>query len=210
MVTQSHESAKQHWEEVYKTKAPTEVSWYRPHLETSLALIEGISANRTVAILDIGGGESTLVDDLILRGYTDISVLDISPTAIEVTKQRLGPVAERVEWLVGDLCEIDLSPSRYDVWHDRAVFHFLTLREQRAAYVAKAIASVKRNGHLIVSTFGPEGPTRCSGLDTARFDAADLQADFGSGFRLTGSQIEWHTTPSGRVQQFLYCVFKRT
>jgi 2-polyprenyl-3-methyl-5-hydroxy-6-metoxy-1,4-benzoquinol methylase len=200
---------KQHWEDVYTTKAPTAVSWYRQHLESSLALIERMSAVHSVAIIDVGGGESTLVDDLISRGYSDISVLDISETAIEATKRRLGPVAGQVKWLVGDLCEIVLPPSRYDIWHDRAVFHFLTLHEQRAAYVAKAAASVNKNGHLIISTFGPEGPTRCSGLDTARYDATALQSEFGSQFRLTDSQIDWHTTPEGGRQQFLCCVFVR-
>lgn len=202
-------ASRQHWEGVYTTKAPTEVSWYRPQLEISLALIKRVSANRSAAIIDIGGGESTLVDDLILCGYTDISVLDISQIAIEATRQRLGLPAEQVEWLVGDICELELATSRYDIWHDRAVFHFLTLPEQRASYVERAAASVKGNGHLIVSTFGPEGPTRCSGLDTARYDAATLQAEFGSQFRVADSQIEWHTTPSGAKQQFLYCLFER-
>ena len=200
---------RQHWDEVYTAKAATEVSWYRPHLEISLALIERFSVGRSEAVIDIGGGESTLVDDLILRGRTDISVLDIARTAIEATKQRLGPLAKQVEWLVGDICEVELPPSRYDIWHDRAVFHFLTLPEQRASYVERAAASVKKNGHIIVSTFGPEGPTRCSGLDTARYDTATLQIVFGSQFRLVDNQIEWHATPSGGKQQFLYCVFER-
>lgn len=185
------------------------MSWYRPHLEISLALIERVSANRSAAIIDIGGGESTLADDLILRGYTDISVLDISQKAIDVTMRRLGPFAERVEWLVDDIFEMKFPPFRFDVWHDRAVFHFLTLPEQRASYVTKAAASVKRNSHLIVSTFGPDGPTRCSGLDTAHYDATALEAEVGSQFRLVDSQIEWHTTPAGGKQQFLYCLFER-
>ena len=168
-----------------------------------------MSANRSVAVIDAGGGESTLVDDLILCGYTDITVLDISQIAIEATRQRLGLPAEQVEWLVGDICELELATSRYDIWHERAVFHFLTLPEQRASYVERAAASVKGNGHLIVSTFGPEGPTRCSGLDTARYDAATLQAEFDSQFCVADSQIEWHATPSGAKQQFLYCLFER-
>jgi SAM-dependent methyltransferase len=200
---------RRHWDEVYTAKSPTEVSWYQPHLETSLAVIESVIPNRSAGIIDIGGGASTLVDDLILRGYTDITVLDISQPAIEGTRRRLGPSATHVKWLVGDICEVELAPSRYDLWHDRAVFHFLTLPEQRASYVAKAAISIARDGHLVVSTFGPEGPTRCSGLDTAHYDAAALEAEFGSSFRLADSKIEWHTTPSGDKQQFLYCRFQR-
>jgi 2-polyprenyl-3-methyl-5-hydroxy-6-metoxy-1,4-benzoquinol methylase len=199
----------EHWEEVYKTKAQTEVSWYRPHLETSLALIERVATDRSVAILDVGGGESTLVDDLILCGYTDVSVLDISQTAVEVSKQRLGAAAARVEWRVGNICETELPSFRYDIWHDRAVFHFLTSPEQRAAYMARAAASVKMHGHLILSTFGPEGPTRCSGLNVVRYGATGLQAEVGAQFCLVDSQIEWHATPSGGQQQFLYSLFER-
>ena len=200
---------RQHWDEVYTTKSPTEVSWYQPHLKLSLAFIERVAPSRSAPIVDIGGGTSTLVDDLILHGYTDISVLDISQIAIQEEKRRLGLPAEQIEWFVGDVCDFELAASRYDVWHDRAVFHFLTLPEQRASYVTKAAASVKENGHLIVSTFGPEGPMRCSGLETARYDAAALEAEFGSSFRLADSQMEWHTTPSAKEQQFLYCLFQR-
>jgi 2-polyprenyl-3-methyl-5-hydroxy-6-metoxy-1,4-benzoquinol methylase len=200
---------RQHWDQVYAVKGPTEVSWYQPHLERSLALIESVAVNRSTAIIDIGGGASTLVDDLILRGYTDITVLDISQTAVDGTRRRLGLSAKQVEWFVGDVCEVELVASRYELWHDRAVFHFLTLPGQRAAYVTRAAASVQRNGHLVVSTFGPEGPMRCSGLDTAHYDAAALEAEFGSQFRLANSQMEWHTTPAGGKQQFLYCLFQR-
>lgn len=200
---------KGHWEGVYTSKPPETVSWYRPHLETSLDWIERVSPRRDAAILDVGGGESTLVDDLIAHGYKDVSVLDISETAIDATKQRLGATAEQMKWLAGDICEIALAEACYDVWHDRAVFHFLTVAEHRAAYTDKVAASVKQGGHLILSTFGPEGPTRCSGLDVVRYDAAALQREFGSYFRLTKSLIDWHTTPTGGRQQFLYCMFVR-
>jgi 2-polyprenyl-3-methyl-5-hydroxy-6-metoxy-1,4-benzoquinol methylase len=200
---------RQHWDEVYTAKSPTKVSWYQPHLELSLAFIERVAPSRSAAIVDIGGGTSTLVDDLILRGYTDISVLDISQIAIQEKKRGLALSAERIKWLVGDVCEFELAASRYDVWHDRAVFHFLTLPEQRASYVTKAAVSVKKKSHLIISTFGPEGPMRCSGLETARYDTAALEAEFGSSFRLADSQMEWHTTPSAKEQQFLYCLFQR-
>jgi len=197
--------AKRHWEKVYATKAPDAVSWYRPHLETSLALIERAGDARTVSIIDVGGGESTLVDDLLLRGYQNITVLDVSQTAIDITKQRLGPAAEQVRWLVGDITQIELGEGAYDVWHDRAVFHFLTAPEQRIAYVRQVARSVKPGGYVIVSTFGPEGPTKCSGLDVVRYEAGSLHGEFGERFRLVESSQELHHTPFGTTQQFLYC-----
>lgn len=197
--------AKTHWEKVYATKAPEAVSWYRPHLETSLALIERAAAGYSASIIDVGGGESTLVDDLLARGYENITVLDVSQTAIDVTKKRLGLAAEQVHWLVADITEAQLEPSAYDVWHDRAVFHFLTVPEQRAAYVRQVVRSVKPGGHVIVSTFGPEGPTKCSGLDVVRYDDDSLHNEFGTTFRLVESSKELHETPIGTTQQFLYC-----
>jgi SAM-dependent methyltransferase len=196
---------KTHWEKVYKTKGPESVSWYRAHLETSLALIERAAAARSACIIDIGGGESTFVDDLLLRGYKNLTVLDVSRTAIEVTKNRLGPAAEQVRWLTGDIAEIELEPRAYDLWHDRAVFHFLTTPEQRAAYVRQVSRAVKPGGHVIVSTFGPEGPTKCSGLEVMRYDAESLHGEFGGRFRLVESSKELHQTPLGTTQQFLYC-----
>ena len=199
---------KTHWEKVYATKAPETVSWYRPHLETSLALIERAAAVYSASIIDVGGGESTLVDDLLARGHGNITVLDVSRTAIEVTKKRLGLAAEHVRWLVDDVTRADLSNSAYDVWHDRAVFHFLTEPDQRAAYVRNVARSVKRDGHVIVSTFGPEGPMKCSGLDVVRYDADSLHDQFGAHFRLVESSKELHRTPFGTTQQFLYCYCK--
>jgi 2-polyprenyl-3-methyl-5-hydroxy-6-metoxy-1,4-benzoquinol methylase len=196
---------KRHWENVYATKAPDAVSWYRPHLETSLALIEQAAAPRGASIIDVGGGESTLVDDLLLRGYQNITVLDVSQTAIDVTKQRLGSAADQVRWLVGDIIEIELEQAAYDVWHDRAVFHFLVALELRIAYVRQVARSVKPGGHIIVSTFGPEGPTKCSGLEVMRYDAESLHGEFGARFRLVESSKELHHTPFGTTQQFLYC-----
>lgn len=193
-----------HWEKVYREKAPDAVSWYRPHLETSLALVRAAGAH-SASIIDVGGGESTLVDDLLARCYENITVLDVSETAIEVTKKRLGPSAERVSWIVGDITKIRLAPNTYDVWHDRAVFHFLITPEQRDAYVQQVAAAVRPGGHVIVSTFGPEGPTKCSGLDVARYDAKSLHGEFGARFHLVESSKELHQTPFGTTQQFLYC-----
>jgi len=196
---------KKHWDKVYATKAPESVSWYRAQLETSLALIERAAVARSASIIDIGGGESTLVDDLLLRGYKTLNVLDVSPTAIEVTKKRLGTAAKQVRWLVGDIVEIELEPHAYDLWHDRAVFHFLTTPERRLAYVRQVTRAVRPGGHVIVSTFGPEGPTKCSGLDVMRYDAESLHGEFGGHFRLVESSKELHETPFGTTQQFLYC-----
>ncbi len=197
--------ARTHWEKVYTTKAPNAVSWYRPHLETSLALIERAVHTRAASIIDVGGGESTLVDDLLLRGYKSITVLDVSQTAIDLTKSRLGSAAEQVRWLVADITEIELEPSVYDLWHDRAVFHFLTAPQHRMAYVRQVAGAVKPGGHVIVSTFGPEGPAKCSGLDVMRYDAESLHGEFGGRFRLVESSKELHHTPFGTTQQFLYC-----
>jgi len=199
---------KTHWEKVYTTKAPDAVSWYRPHLETSLALIVRAADARTASIIDIGGGESTLVDDLLARGYENITVLDVSQTAIDVTKRRLGLAAELIHWLAADITEAELEPGAYDVWHDRAVFHFLTASEQRVAYVRNVAHAVRPGGHVIVSTFGPEGPAKCSGLDVVRYDAESLHDQFGVRFRLVESSKELHRTPFGTTQQFLFCYCK--
>ena len=196
---------KEHWEKVYTTKAPESVSWYRAHLETSIALIERAAESRVASIIDVGGGESTLVDDLLLRGYKNLTVLDVSQTAIEVSKKRLGSASEQVRWLAGDIIEIELEREAYELWHDRAVFHFLTTLERRLAYVRQVARSVKPGGHLIVSTFGPEGPAKCSGLEVMRYDAESLHGEFGGRFRLVESSKELHQTPFGTTQQFLYC-----
>ena len=194
------------WERIYAEKSPDTVSWYRPHLETSLELIERAAPARSAAIIDVGGGESTLVDDLLARGYQNVTVLDISQTAIDLTKRRLGAASERVKWLVADIGKADLAPRAYDVWHDRAVFHFLTAVGERTAYVRQVAPAVKRRGHVIVSTFGPEGPTKCSGFDVVRYDAESLHKEFGVHFHLLDHSDELHRTPFGTVQQFLYCL----
>jgi SAM-dependent methyltransferase len=194
-----------HWENVYASKAPDAVSWYRPHLETSLELIVNVAPS-DASVIDVGGGESTLVDDLLAKHYLGISVLDVSATAIEVTKRRLGALADSVQWLVGDITNIDLPPCSYDVWHDRAVFHFLRTNVERLAYVGQVVKSVKPGGHVLVSTFGPEGPTKCSGLEVMRYDPESLHAQFGVQFKLLQSMKELHQTPFGTTQQFVYCL----
>ena len=194
----------EHWEKVYSTKAPNEVSWFRPHLETSIALIKRAADRRSASIIDVGGGASTLVDDLIAEGYRNITVLDISQTAIDLAKRRLGEAGESIQWLRADVTQANLPARSYDLWHDRAVFHFLTKPEQRLAYVRSAASAVRLGGHVIVSTFGPEGPEKCSGLNVVRYDAQSFQDEFGPRFRLVDSSKELHHTPFGTMQQFLY------
>ena len=200
--------AGRHWERVYRGKRPTEVSWYAPHLETSLRLIEAAAPDRDASIIDIGGGEATLVDDLLSRGYRRVSVLDVSATALEVTKARLGERAAAVDWLCGDVATFPLPRHGYDVWHDRAVFHFLTDPVDRAAYVRQVALAIKPGGHVIVATFGPQGPTTCSGLDVVRYGPDALHDEFGTGFRLVEHLTETHHTPAGGTQQFIYCYCK--
>ena len=197
-----------HWDTVYRTKAPEAVSWYRPHLDRSIDLIQRVAPDSSASIIDVGGGESTLVDDLLAKGYRNVSVLDISPTAVEVARKRVGELARYVTWLVADVTQVALPSHCYDVWHDRAVFHFLITDEERTAYVQRVAASMKLGGHVIVATFGPEGPTKCSGLDVVRYDAESLHAEFGRHFRLMESATELHQTPFGTTQQVLYCLCK--
>jgi ubiquinone/menaquinone biosynthesis C-methylase UbiE len=198
-------STKEHWEMVYGAKAPTEVSWFSPHLDMSLSLIQQIAPLNSSSIIDVGGGESTLAEDLLSSGYQDVTVLDIAQTAIDKTKERLDSTANRIKWLVGDIMRLELPEKSYDVWHDRAVFHFLTQPAERRAYVNQVISAVKDGGHVIVATFGPEGPQKCSGLDAIRYDADSLHDEFGVRFRLVQSREELHQTPFGTTQQFLYC-----
>ena len=194
-----------HWDRVYQTKRSDEVSWFRRHLDLSLDLIRHAAPDHDAAIIDVGGGESTLVDDLVADGYRNVDVLDISPVALEVARQRLGAAADKVSWLCGDVTAHAFPAGKYDVWHDRAVFHFLTDPAARAAYVRQVAHAVRIGGHVIVATFGPEGPLRCSGLEVVRYDPDALHAEFGPAFRLVDHLTELHRTPAGAIQQFVYC-----
>lgn len=195
-----------HWEKVYQNKQPTEVSWYRPHLDVSLRLIEQAIPDRDAQIIDVGAGESTLVDDLLLRGYRNLVAMDLSATALNVTRARLGAEAVSIRWLCGDVRTFPFARHEFDLWHDRAVFHFLTAAEDRAAYVRQVSRAVKPGGHVIVATFGPEGPTRCSGLEIVRYDPGALQREFDGVFQLLAHETEVHRTPMGTTQQFTYCL----
>jgi ubiquinone/menaquinone biosynthesis C-methylase UbiE len=170
-----------------------------------LRIIENAALPKDAGIIDVGGGASTLVDDLLVRGYSNITVLDISSAAIACAKTRLGTAAGRVQWIVGDITLVDLPQRRFAFWHDRAVFHFLRDAEQRRRYVATALRGLMPGGHIVVATFGPRGPERCSGLNVVRYSADGLHAEFGEPFKEVASETEIHTTPWGTEQEFVYC-----
>ena len=197
-----------HWEEVYSTQGGTEVSWYQEEPTLSLELIREASKGADTRVIDVGGGDSVLVDRLLSLGYVTPSVLDISAAALERAQARLGSDAARVNWLVGDITKVE-SLGCFDVWHDRAVFHFLTSQEERQAYVTLAEQSIPVGGHLIMATFAPNGPERCSGLPVCRYDEHSLARTVGPGFTLVRHQEEIHTTPWGATQAFTYALFRR-
>lgn len=196
---------KDHWEHVYSTKPTTGVSWFQEHAEQSLRLIENTGAPSSSAIIDVGGGASTLVDDLMAKGYSSLAVLDLSSAALKAAQSRLGAAANRVQWVEGDITSIQLPRHAYEVWHDRAVFHFLTTPEQRHSYVQAVLRAVKPGGHVIVSTFAEDGPLQCSGLPVMRYSGEQLHAEFGYPFELLKHEKEEHRTPSGNTQNFVYC-----
>ncbi len=198
--------SQEHWERIYRTKDPTQVSWYQPEPRLSLDLIRRVAPDLDAPIIDVGGGASTLVDGLLEAGYRNVTVLDLAPTALAIARRRLGDRAGRVAWIAGSILDVRLGTSAYAVWHDRAVFHFLTDRRDRARYVERTRHAVRPGGHVIVAGFSPEGPSKCSGLDVARFDAEGMHSEFGAGFRLLDSMREDHHTPSGLNQAFLYCL----
>lgn len=195
----------EHWDRVYQTKAPDTVSWFQEHSTHSLEIIRSIGAAFDAQIIDVGGGASTLVDDLLAGEFKRVSVLDLSASALDAARGRLGSLAAKVTWMTGDIRTIDLPEHTYDIWHDRAVFHFLTDLDDRMAYVRQVMKSVKPGGRVIVATFAPDGPEQCSGLPVARYDADQLHNEFGAAFELLEHSTEAHTTPWGSVQQFVYC-----
>ena len=200
---------KSHWENIYTNKSEQDVSWYREHLNISLDLIQKCRLSPDAGIIDVGGGASTLADDLCELGYVNVSVLDISKKSLEKAKQRLGAKADRVQWMEGDITRVQLPFEHYDLWHDRAVFHFLTDSSAQQAYVEAATRSVRSGGFIIIATFSPEGPAKCSGLPVQRYDAETLARKF-SECALLDSQMEIHQTPSGTSQSFTYVRLKKS
>lgn len=197
--------SKDHWERVYTTKPVADVSWYQENAEQSLHLIHETGVPHTASVIDVGGGASTLVDDLLRDGYRAITVLDLSAAALQAAQARLGDGGSSVSWIVGNIIDTALPEHGYDVWHDRAVFHFLTDEADRHAYVAQVLRSVKPHGHVIIATFAEDGPTQCSGLPVMRYSPEQLHGQFGSSFSLLKQEREEHHTPFGTTQKFIYC-----
>lgn len=193
-----------HWDAVYRNKPENGVSWFQPQATHSLALITR-AVGKGAAVIDVGGGASTLVDGLLARGQREVTVLDISEAALDVARRRLGPRAGLPRWIAGDIRNVALPQAAFDVWHDRAVFHFLVDPEDRAAYVRQVVRAVRPGGHVIVATFAPDGPDKCSGLPVQRYAPGQLHQEFGSSFELVEHLDEDHRTPSGSVQHFVYC-----
>lgn len=202
-------NAKTHWEHIYETKAPTQVSWYQEHAQFSLQFIQKTGIRKTDHLLDVGGGASTLVDDLLAEGFQHISILDVSATALQLARQRLGARAAEVNWIEADITQAELPEQTYDLWHDRAVFHFLTQPADRQRYIDNVRRAVRVGGHIIVATFAPDGPERCSGLEVVRYSSESLHREFGRGFDLVNSTNETHHTPFGTDQKFIYCYCRR-
>ncbi len=198
----------EHWENVYRTKKATEVSWYEADPIMSLDLIMEVVESPHGHIIDIGGGQSFLVDRLVEAGFVDLTVLDVSQTAITATKSRIGRNASSITWIVSDITTATL-PGFYDVWHDRAVFHFLTDPNDQQRYIDLLMASLRPHGHFIVGTFAKEGPTQCSGLAIKQYDHADMTHLLGNAFEPVRSLSYRHITPSGKPQEFYFGIFKR-
>ena len=201
-------SKKQHWEQVYTDKTPLDVSWFQQQPTLSLALINALHLSKDAAIIDIGGGASRLVDHLIAGHYHNLAVLDISAQALAHSQSRLGKLADHVEWFVEDITRF--SPSRkFDLWHDRAVFHFLTDAADRQLYVANLKSALVPNGHVVMATFAAGGPTQCSNMDIVQYDEAKMCVELGADFVLRSVQHELHITPASKEQAFVYFHFQK-
>ena len=197
-----------HWQNVYHTKSEHEVSWFQETPEVSLEMIRSVEVSTGASIIDIGGGSSRLVDCLLDSGFTSISVLDLSENALEASQARLGARSADVDWIVADVTA--WQPSRtYDLWHDRAAFHFLTDKGDQAAYAECVHKAVKQGGFVIIGTFAPDGPERCSGMPVVRHDAVSLMNTLGNSFVLLNSLNHNHLTPGGTVQKFQFSLFRR-
>lgn len=200
---------KAHWERVFSTKQSDELSWYQREPTRSLELFDEAGVSPIGAVIDVGGGDSTLVDALLDRQFEHVTVLDISAAALARAQARLGPRARQVTWLEADVTRVRLPPGGYDVWHDRAVFHFLIDPEDRARYVAVASGALRTGGTLIIATFAADGPKRCSGLDVVGYSPEGLAREFGPRFTLIRGFPDVHVTPRGVEQRFTYALFRQ-
>jgi ubiquinone/menaquinone biosynthesis C-methylase UbiE len=201
-------AGKNHWEDMYAKKMPTEVSWYQIEPTVSLDLIKSTGIDHAGKIIDVGGGASVLVDKLLDKGFQDLTVLDISAKSLSYAKERLGDRATRVSWIEADVTEFD-PPQKYDLWHDRAVFHFLTEENDRKKYVQNMDKALNFGGHVIIASFAIEGPLKCSGLDVERYSDGKLKNELGNSFEFVKSVEEVHRTPWSSEQKFIYCYFKK-
>jgi len=200
------EDKRMHWENVYGTKRADEVSWTQPVPQVSLDLIAGLGVSKQIKMIDVGGGDSNLVDHLLALGYLNITVLDISANAIERAKLRLGEKAKLVNRIVSDI--LDFSPKEtYEVWHDRATFHFLTSKKNIETY--SALVSNKVVGYLLLGTFSENGPKKCSGLEISQYSEEGMASVFAPAFEKLGCELHDHVTPFGTTQSFLFCSFKK-
>ncbi len=200
---------KQHWEQVYSTKSIDSVSWYQAHATRSLRLIHETGLPVSASIVDVGGGVSKLVDDLLGEGFSSLTVLDLSATAISAARSRLGKQGECVEWIEANITDVVLPAEAYDLWYDRACFHFLTTLQERKAYISTLQRAVKADGYVIIASFAADGPSQCSGLPVVRYSPEELHAEIGQTFTLLRQEREDHQTSSGAIQKFIYCTFKR-
>ena len=205
---QVNEAADAHWDSVYRSKDAAQVSWYQAEPQPSLDALDRFGARSDQSFIDIGGGASSLVDSLLGLGWIDLAVLDLARSALDVARDRIGDASSKVDWICADVT--DWRPARrWDVWHDRAVFHFLTGVEQRRAYKQAVATGLSEGGLLLIATFALDGPDKCSGLPVQRYDAPDLQAELGAGFELLDTWREVHTTPWGSEQNFTWCAFRK-
>jgi len=202
-------SRKEHWEKTYTGKPADKLGWHTPHLTTSFEWIEGLGLDPDAPIIDVGGGVCTLADDLLAAGHRDITVLDLSGQALELAKKRLGDAAKQVAWIEGDITTVKLPINYYALWHDRAVFHFLTESEAQQQYAQNLRHALRTGGYALIATFAPEAPPTCSGLPVQRYDPERLHAVLGAEFSLIRHHKEMHVTPGGVNQMYQYCLFRR-
>jgi SAM-dependent methyltransferase len=204
-----HDDRTRHWQDVYRSRDAQQVSWYRPHLDVSLALLRRAGLAPTSRVLDVGGGASTLVDDLLDAGVEAVTVLDLSSAALDVSRERIGARGAAVQFLAGDIARCELPAAAFSHWHDRAVLHFLHEADDVAAYARQARHALVAGGHAVIGGFAPDGPERCSGLPVARRSAQDMAALFGPAFELLHATQERHATPAGHEQSFAWAVLRK-
>jgi ubiquinone/menaquinone biosynthesis C-methylase UbiE len=201
--------SKEHWERVYTTKATDAVSWFQESATQSIDFINKSKVPLSASIIDIGGGASILIDNLVAKSYSNLSVLDLSGAALLTSQNRLKEASKNIKWIEGNILDVDFERHSFDLWHDRAVFHFLTNAEDRKKYIDLLSKAVKPNGHIIIATFAEDGPLQCSGLPVMRYSVDELHSELGQEFTLIESKKELHQTPFNTVQSFIYCYFRR-